>query len=100
MTNISTPQQSEYSFQHQTPTEPQAANIKVLDVLNTSKEWEVVTVQGKIYVLKDQRIVGSPRKKLKLRLMEAFLDDGSGRIPIDIWESHIENVKTGRYYIV
>ena len=99
MTNISTPHQSEYSFQHQAPsTEPQAANIKVLDVLNTSKEWEVVTVQGKTFGLKDQRIVGSPRKKL--RLMEAFLDDGSGRIPIDIWESHIENVKTGRYYIV
>ena len=95
MTNISTPQQSEYSFQHQTPTEPQAANTKVLDVLNTSKEWEVVTVQGKILGLKDQRIVGSPRKKL--RLVEAFLDDGSGRIPIDIWESHIENVKTGRH---
>lgn len=48
MTNISTPQQSEYSFRHLTPTEPQAANIKVLDVLNTSKQWEVVTVQGKI----------------------------------------------------
>lgn len=96
MTNISTPQQSDYSFQHQTPTEPQAANIKVLDVLNTSKEWEIVTVQGKILVFKDQRIVGSPSKKL--RLMEAFLDDGSGRIPIDIWESHIENVKTGRYW--
>ena len=95
MTNISTPQQSEYSFQHQTPTEPLAANTKVLDVLNTSKEWEVVTVQGKIFGLKDQRIVGSPRKKL--RLVEAFLDNGSGRIPIDIWESHIENVKTGRY---
>ena len=96
MTNISTPQQSEYSFQHQTSSEPQAASIKVLDVLNTStKEWEVVTVQGKIFGFKDQRIVGSPRKKL--RLMEAFLDDGSGRIPIDIWESHIENVKTGRY---
>ena len=63
MTNISTPQQSEYSFQHQTPTEPQAPNTKVLDVLNTSKEWEVVTVQGKIFGLKDQRIVGSHRKK-------------------------------------
>ena len=95
MTNISTPQQSEYSFQHQTPTEPQAPNTKVLDVLNTSKEWEVVTVQGKIFGLKDQHIVGSPRKKLTL--VEAFLDNGSGRIPIDIWESHIENVKTGRY---
>ena len=95
MTNISTPQQSEYSFQHQTPTEPQAPNTKVLDVLNTSKEWEVVTVQGKIFGLKDQHIVGSPRKKLTL--VEAFLDDGSGRIPIDIWESHIENVETGRY---
>ena len=71
MTNISTPQQSEYSFQHQTPTEPQAPNTKVLDVLITFKEWEVVTVQGKIFGLKDQRIVGSPRKKLTL--VEAFL---------------------------
>ena len=96
MTNISTPQQSEYSFQDQTPTEPPAANIKVLDVLNTSKEWEVVTVQGKILGFKDQRIVGSPSKKL--RLMEAFLNNGSGRTPIYIWESHIENVKTGRYW--
>ena len=48
MTNINTPQQSEYSFQHQTPTEPKLANLKGLDVLNTSKEREVVTVQGKI----------------------------------------------------
>ena len=44
MTNISTPQQSDYSFEHQTPTEPHAANVKVLDVLSTFKEWEVVTV--------------------------------------------------------
>ena len=36
----------------------------------------------------------------KLTLKEAFLDDGQERIPIDIWESHIEKVKTGRYYIV
>ena len=38
MTNISTPQQSEYSFQHQTPTEPQAPNTKVLDVLKVKKD--------------------------------------------------------------
>ena len=36
----------------------------------------------------------------KDKVMEAFLDDGSGRIPIDIWKSHIENLKTSRYYIV
>jgi len=70
----------------------------VLNVLNTSEAWEVVTVQGKIFRLKDQRLVGSPLKKL--RLMEVFLDDGSGWIPIDIWEFHIENIKTGKYYIV
>ena len=52
-----------------------------------------------IFALEDQRLVGSPRKNL--RLMEAFLDDGSGRSPwIDILESHIEDVKTGRYDIV
>lgn len=36
----------------------------------------------------------------KLMVMEAFLDYGLERIPIDIWESPIEKVKTGRYYIV
>ena len=76
MTNISTPQQSEYSFQHQTPTKPQAENIKVLDVLNTSKEWEVVTVQGKIFGLKDQHIVGSPAKNLGLWRRFLMMDQG------------------------
>lgn len=88
-------QQHEYSFQFKKPTERQSDHASVLDVLNTRKEWEVVTVQGKIFGVKDQRTVGSPRKRL--RLMEAFLDDGSGRIPIDIWESHIETIKPGRY---
>ncbi|KXJ16507.1 hypothetical protein AC249_AIPGENE8758 [Exaiptasia diaphana] len=73
MNAITTPQQDEYSFQYQTPTEVQTPVFQVLDVLSTSKEWDVVTVNGKLFGLKDQRMVGSPRK----RLLEAVLDDGS-----------------------
>lgn len=75
MFDISTPQQSEYSFQHQTPTE----TIKVLDVLNTSKEEKVVTVQGKIFGLKDQPIVEVPAKKLGL--WKRFLTMDLGGFP-------------------
>ena len=52
MTNISTPQQSQYSFQDQTPTEPQAANIKVLDVLNLLKNGKLSQFKARFWVSK------------------------------------------------
>ena len=50
--------------------------------------------------MKDQRPVGSPRKLLNL--MEAVLGDVSGIIPLDVWESQIDEVqrsKLGKVYI-
>lgn len=44
--------------------------------------------------MKDQRPVGSPRKLLNL--MEAVLGDVSGIIPLDVWESQIDEVQRSK----
>lgn len=93
MTNIAIPQQCEYSFQYET-TLLQGEPITILDILNIRKEWDVVTVRGKILNVKDQRSVGSPRKRLNL--MEAVLGDVTATIPLDLWESHIDKVQQGK----
>ena len=83
MANIAIPQQCEYWFQCDETTLLQGESITILDILNTHGQWEVDSVLGKILNLKDQRSVGSPRKRLIL--MEAVLDDvtadRSSRIP-------------------
>ena len=94
MTNIAIPQQCEYSFQYDETTLLQGEPITILDILNTHKEWDVVTVRGKILNVKDQRSVGSPRKRLTL--MEAVLGDVTATIPLDLWESHIDKVQQGK----
>ena len=94
MTNIAIPQQCEYSFQYDESTLLQSELITILDILNTRREWDVVTVRGKILNVKDQRQVGSPRKRLKL--MEAVLGDVSATIPLDLWESQIDKVQQGK----
>ena len=41
MTLVSTPQPSEYAFQY--------AELKLqIEVLNTKKQWDIITVQGKL----------------------------------------------------
>ena len=44
--------------------------------------------------MKDQRPVGSPRKLLNL--MEAVLGYVSGTIPLDVWESQIDEVQRSK----
>lgn len=44
--------------------------------------------------MKDQRPVGSLRKLLNL--MEAVLGDVSGIIPLDVWESQIDEVQRSK----
>lgn len=66
MTNISTPQLTEYNFKFNPgleETEPESTTI--LDILNTNKEWDVVSLRGKIISLNAQREVGSPWKRYK-----------------------------------
>ena len=84
VTNIAIPQQCEYSFQYDDTTLLQGEPSTLLDILNTHKEWDVVSVRGKILNVKDRRSVGSPRKRLNL--MEAVLGDVTATIPLDLWD--------------
>ena len=95
MTNISTPQQCEYSFQYADIPLP-LNTTTVLDVYNNNKEWDMVTVRGKVLSVNQPRAVGSPKKRLKL--MEATLADKAGSIPLDLWESNIDQIKEGAVY--
>ena len=95
MTNISTPQQCEYSFQYADIPLP-LNTTTVLDVYNNNKEWDMVTVRGKVLSVNQPRAVGSPKKRLKL--MEATLADKTGSIPLDLWESNIDQIKEGAVY--
>ena len=94
MTTITIPQQCEYSFQYEESTLVQSEPVTILNVLNAHKEWDMVTVRSKILSVKDQRTVGSPRKRLSL--MEVLLGDQSGTIPLDVWESQIGKIEKGK----
>ena len=74
--------------------ETQQALLYSTHILNTRREWDVVTVRGTMLNVKDQRQVGSPRKRLNL--MEAVLGDVSATIPLDLWESQIDKVQQGK----
>lgn len=63
MTNISTPQQCEHSFQYEEFTLGKSDPVNILHILNTYKEWEIVTVHGKVLNVKPHRTVRSPRKR-------------------------------------
>ena len=54
MVNIPIPQQCEYSFQCDESTLLQIEPITILDILDTRKEWDVVTVSEKALNVKDQ----------------------------------------------
>ena len=82
MTNIAIPQQCEYSFQYDETALLQDEPITILDILNTHKEWDIVSVRGKILNVKEPRSVGSPRKWLNL--MEAVLGDVTATFPLDL----------------
>jgi hypothetical protein len=95
MTNITNPQQCEYSFQYEESTLVQCEPVAILNILNAHKEWDMVTVRGKILNVKDQRTVGSPRKRLNL--MEVVLGVQSGTIPLDVWESQVDKIEKGKF---
>ena len=67
-----------------------------MDILNTNKEWDVVSLRGKIISLNEEREVGSPRKRYNL--VEAVVADESGSIPLDIWEDHINQITQGKLF--
>ncbi len=96
MTFVGTPQPTEYSFQYSELPEDTKEAVSVLDVLNSHKQWDTVTVIGKVSQLKEPKAVGNPAKPLKL--VEATLTDASGSIPLDVFEEHITKITEGKSY--
>lgn len=91
MTHLSFRQPREYSFQFKEITNSADKPVSVLDVLNSSSECEKVSVQGKILDVKEPHVVASPKKHYKL--LEAVIGDSTGTMPLDLWESNIEEIK-------
>ena len=93
MTKVSFPDSSEYSFQFEDVSLATPDPMTILQVLNESDEWNLVTVKGKVVTVKDPVIVG----ERKLKLAEAVFADASGSIALDIWEA-IDTIKEGNWY--
>ena len=94
MTKVSFPESSEYSFQFEDVRLATPDPMTILQVLNESDEWNLVTVKGKVLTVKDAVIVG----ERKLKLAEAIFADASGSIGLDIWEAMIDTIKEGNCY--
>ena len=94
MTKVSFPDSSEYSFQFEDVSLATPDPMTILQVLNESDEWNLVTVKGKVVTVKDPVIVG----ERKLKLAEAVFADASGSIALDIWEAMIDTIKEGNWY--
>ena len=90
MTFVSVPQPSEYSEIRTAEEDP----LSVLEILNSKNEWDKVTVRGKIANITEPTKVG----KNQLNLATATIVDQTGTIPIDLWETHINDVIEGHSY--
>ena len=94
MTNVTTPHHSEYSFQYVEISSPSAKQdpISILEVSNSSKEWDNVVLTGKMTQIKE------PIGKNKLNLCECILANSSTSIHMDVWEENIQKVSLGNCF--
>lgn len=94
ITKISVPDQTEYSFQHSVDTVATSPILSVAQILNSSSDWDKVTIYGKIVHMCDQELAGQN----KLRLARATFADTTGTIAIDLWEENFAVIKIGTVY--
>lgn len=94
ITKISVPDQTEYSFQYSVDTVATSPILSVAQILNSSSDWDKVTICGKIVHMCDQELAG----RNKLRLARATFADTTGTIAIDLWEENIAVIKIGTVY--
>ena len=95
MTYVTSPKPTEYHFQYaELSPKNDETPVPIIEILNSGKEWDTVSVKGKIVQLKDIAIVGAKN----LRLCEAVLADDTAKIPFDIWESQIPKFSLGFVY--
>ena len=65
-------------------TKPTTLKWSIVQVLNKSNEWNLITVKGKVVTDKNPVIMG-----------EVAFADPSGSIAFDIWEVMIDTIKEG-----
>jgi len=94
MTFIGKPQTKEYSFQYTELPNKVPEPITILDVLNKHKEFDMVSVHGKITKLLEPAIVG----KKKSPPCWGCSDGPYQSIALDMFEEHINQVKNGETY--
>ena len=94
ITKISVPDQTEYSFQYSVDTVATSPILSVAQILNSSSDWDKVTIYGKIVHVCDQELAGQN----KLRLARATFADSTGTIAIDLWEENFAVIKIGTVY--
>lgn len=94
ITKISVPDQTEYSFQYSVDTVATSPILSVAQILNSSSDWDKVTIYGKIVHMCDQELAG----RNKLRLARATFADTTGTIAIDLWEENFAVIKIGTVY--
>lgn len=58
ITKISVPDQTEYSFQYSQDTVATSPILSVAQILNSSSDWDKVTICGKIVHMSDQELAG------------------------------------------
>lgn len=88
MTYFSIPQPSQHAFQYSEITTVEEDPLSVLEILNRKNEWDKVHVRGKIANITEPIEVG----KNRLNLATATIVDQTGTMPIDLWETHINDV--------
>ena len=94
ITKISVPDQTEYSFQYSEGTVATSPILSVSQILDSSSNWDKVTICGKIVHMCDQELAGWN----KLRLARATFADTIGTIAIDLWEENIAVIKIRTVY--
>ena len=93
MTRVGIANQGEYTFQYK---ELGFKTLSIRQILESSNEWDTVSLRAKAIHVGEITEVGA--KKLKLR--QATFCDSTGSIAVDVWEEHASSIENGRAYLL
>ena len=96
MTEISSPQPTEYSFQFKEQASERDPEKSVKEILESCNEGKVMCVRGKIVGIGKVSTATSN----KLKVANVVFADETGRIDLNLWEDHITAVQAGKVYSI
>lgn len=96
MTEISSPQPTEYSFQFKEQASERDPEKSVKEILESCNEGKVMCVRGKIVGIGKVSTATSN----KLKVANVVFADETGRIDLNLWEDHITAVQVGKVYSI